>query len=167
MSLSALERQLSDMYVQMLCMMPGFTRTDVERTVSEAIAMCKQQGAAEGTADLPEDFGDRIIEAARMGEPKSKRIVDKARREGATDDNIREWWNLPDITRRMVLWSENIFRLSAFKHVKHNDGLSAEDAAARVHKMFPIYGDPEDTSKLSGGNRPLPHELRSRVDSYK
>jgi hypothetical protein len=164
---SAIERELRDIYVQMLCTLVGSSPTDAEQTVSDAIAMCKQQGIAEGTADLPDDFGDRMIEAARMGEPKSQRIVDKARREGATDDDIREWWNLPDLSRRMVLWSEDTFRYSVFLHAKNDDGLSAQDAAARVHKMFPIYGDPEDTSKLPGDNSPLPHELRGRVDSYK
>ena len=163
---SAIERELHNMYAQMLCMVPGYSPLDAEQAVSEAITMCKQQGAAEGTADLPEDFGDRLIEAARMGEPKSQRIVDKARRAGATDDDIKECWNLPDLSRRMVLWSENTFRYSVFLHAKNDEGLSAEDAAARVHKMFPIYGDPDDTSKLSGENRPLPHELRGRVDSY-
>jgi hypothetical protein len=164
---SAIEREIYQIYVQMLCMVAGYSPADAEQAVSEAIAMCKQQGAAEGTADLPEDFGDRVIEAARMGEPKSQRIVAKARREGATDDDIKEWWNLPDLSRRMVLWSENIFRYSVFLHAKNDDGLSAEDAAARVHKMFPIYGDPEDTSKLPSDNRPLPDELRGRVDSFK
>ena len=54
---SAIERELHDMYVQMLCMVAGYSPADAEQTVSEAIAMCKQQCAAEGTADLPEDLG--------------------------------------------------------------------------------------------------------------
>ena len=101
-----------------------------------------------------------------MGEPKIKRIVDKARHEGATDDDIKEYWNLPDLSRRMVVWSENNFRYLAFTQAK-DDGLSTDDAAAGVHKMFPIYGDPEDTSKLSGDNRPIPPELRGRVDLHR
>jgi hypothetical protein len=108
-----------------------------------------------------------LFEAARLGEPKSKRIIETARREGATDDDIREWWSLPDISRRMVLWSESVFRYSVFLHAKNDDGLLDKDAAAPVHMMFPTYGDPADTSKLPGENRPLPHELRGRVDSYR
>lgn len=162
-----IERELHDMYAQMLCTVAGYTPTQANQVVSEAIAACKREGKSEGTADLPGDFGDRMIDAARMGEPKSKRIVEMARREGCTDDDIKEWWNLPNLSGRMVLWSENLFRNSVFLHAIHDDGLSAEDAVARVHKMFPIYGDPEDTSKLSGKNRPLPHELRGRVDRYK
>lgn len=163
---TAIERELHELYTRMLESRLGWTPSEATRAVSGAIAACKREGKAEGTADLPEDFGDVLIVAAGSGEPKSKRIVDKARREGATDDDIREWWNLPDIARRMVLWSENIFRLAVFTHGKEEDGLSPEQAAARVHKMYPIYGDPEDTSKLTGENRPLSHELRGRVDSY-
>jgi hypothetical protein len=164
---SGIEHELQEMYAGMLCMLAGWTPKEAEQAVSEAIGMCKQQGKAGGTAHLPPDFGDRLIEAARTGEPKSKRIVEKAHGEGASEDDIREWWNLPDISRRMVLWSEDLFRYTVFLHARNDDGLSAEDAAARVHKMFPIYGDPEDASKLSGDNRPLPHEIRGRVDSYK
>lgn len=164
---AAIERQLRDWYAQMLSAVPGYTARQAEQQASEMIALCKQQGKAEGTTDLPADFGDRILQAARFGEAKSRRIVERARREGATDDDIREWWNLGDLARRMVLLSEDTFRISVFMHASEDDGLSPEDAAARVHKMFPIYGDPEDTSTLTGDNRPLPHELRGRIDAYR
>ena len=168
-SQAAIEREVRNIYTQMLCNFCGYTSTQAEQAMSEAIATCKQQGKSEGTADLPKDYGNLLVVAARMGEPKSQRIVERARREGATDDDIKEWWNLPDLCRRMVLWSENTFRYAAFLHAVDEDGLglSDESAAARVHKMFPFYGDPEDTSKLAGDNRPLPHELRGRVDMYK
>jgi len=32
--------------------------------------------------------------------------------------------------------------------------------------MYPMYGDPSDTRHTCGDDRPLPHELRSRVDRY-
>ena len=161
------ERQLHQLYAQMLGGLAGCTPEEADQMVSEAIAACKKQGKAQGKYDLPEDYGDRIVEAARIGEPKSRRIVERARQEGASDDDIKEWWNLPDLSRRMVIWSENIFRMSVFRHARSVDGLSAEQAAARVHKMYPSYRNPGDTTKLSGENRPLPHELRGRVDAYK
>lgn len=162
---SATERGLHEVYAQML-IVAGFSPQDADQSVSKAITMCKHQRVAEGTADLPENFGDRLIEAARMGHLKSQRIVDKARREGVTDEDVKEWLNLPDLSRRMVLWSENLFRYTVFLAAKEDEGLTSKDAAARVHKTFPMYGDPDDTSILSGENRPLPHELRGRVDSY-
>jgi len=162
-----LERELHRMYVEMLCGSLGLDRAEAEREVSNAIALCKEQGRAQGTSALPLDYGDRLLVAAMLGEPKSKRIVEKARNEGATDDDVREWWNLPDLSRRMVLWSENLFRYAVFCDAKHQNGLSDQDAAARVRAMFPMYGDPGDTKNARGEDRPLPHELRGRVDTYR
>jgi hypothetical protein len=33
--------------------------------------------------------------------------------------------------------------------------------------MFPMYGDPNDTTSTAGEDRPLPHELRGRIDEYR
>jgi hypothetical protein len=162
-----IERQIKVGYVELLHGRGIMSRTDAEKAVQDAIVMCKQQGAMERTDKLPRDFGDRILVAANAGEPKSKRIVEKARKEGANDEDIAEWWNMPDLCRHMVIWSENCFRHMVFLHALDDDQLSAELAAARVHKMFPIYGDPDDTSKLSEENRPIPHELRGRIDLYR
>jgi len=155
------------MYAEMLSILMGVDPAEADRQVWDMIAACKEQGKREGTDRLPANFGDLMIRAATLGEPKSKRIVEKARREGATDPDIREWWNLSDLERRMVLWSEDLFRYATFLHAMETDGLSPEEAAHRVHMMFPHYGDPDDTSKLPGENRPLPHELRGRVDAYR
>ena len=65
----------------------------------------------------------------------------------------------------MVVWSENIFRLTAFKHFR-KEGLSSEKAGEEIRRMFPIYGNPDDLRHTSGDDRPLPYELRGRVDSY-
>jgi len=163
---SALERQLYEIYSHMLIAV-GYKPKQAQRLASKAIRTLRRQGKIEGTADLPEDYGDRLIETADLGEPLSNKIVERARQEGATDDDIREWWNLPDLCRRMVLWSENIFRYSVFSHAIHCDGRTTEEAALRVHKMYPIYGQPDKFKTLTGENRPLPHELRGRVDAYK
>ena len=57
---------------------------------------------------------------------------------------------------------DNIFRTASFLKLK-DEGLSPDEAAERVRKSFPMYGNPEDTSKLSGADRLIPNELRDRV----
>ena len=42
-----------------------------------------------------------------------------------------------------------------------------EPSLAKVRVIFPMYGDPNDTTHTSGGDRPLRHELRGRVDRYR
>lgn len=38
---------------------------------------------------------------------------------------------------------------------------------AQVRRIVPMYGDPDDERHASGEDRPLPHEVRGRVDRYR
>lgn len=101
----SIERELEEMYSQMLSQLPtGMSLEQARKEVRKAIIVCKEQAMKEGTSDLPDNFGNLLIQAAESGDPKAKKIVDKARKEGATDEDIREFWNLNDLQRRMVLW---------------------------------------------------------------
>lgn len=163
---SEVERDLEDTYASVLSTIPGWSLRRVRAEVRKAIRMCKEQAQKEGTDRLPEGFGDWLIEAAGSGAPPAARIVERARREGARDADIREWWNLAEWQRRMVLWSEQAFRYAAYL-AGLEESLPHDAAMMRVRMTFPMYGDPEDTSRVSGDDRALPNELRARVDAYR
>lgn len=110
--------------------------------------------------------GDRLLGEARKGNPDAMRLVTKAQSEGATDADIREWWNFTQKQRQAVLDSEDQFRLAAFMHATES-GKDDNGAAAEVRRMFPMYGDPADETHTTGDDRPLPHELRGRVDRFR
>ncbi len=162
-----IEKGLEKLYSEMLSRLPtGMTFEQAHKEVKKAIQLCKRQATEEGTVNLPVNYGDLIIQAAEQGESGPQRIINKARKEGATDEDIKEFWNLIDLERRMVIWSENVFRYSVFLSARES-GMSADDAMLQVRKMYPTYGDPDDTSNTSGDDTPLPHELRGRVDAYR
>jgi hypothetical protein len=164
---SKIEKDLENMYAKLLTVFPtGMSRGEARKAVKEAIKDCRKRAREEGTDKLPSDYGDLLLAGEKGGHPGAKGIVEKARREGATDDDVREWWNLPDVARRLVLWSEEVFRLSVF-YTALDEGVSDDRAAERVRKMYPMYGDPDDTAHTSGDDRPLPPELRGRVDRYR
>ncbi|OIP13805.1 MAG: hypothetical protein AUJ99_00875 [Caldisericum sp. CG2_30_36_11] len=169
-SQSDIEKELGEMYSQMLSQLPtGMTLEYARREVKKAIELCKEQAIKEGTIDLPNNYGDLLIRAAESGDPNAKKIVDKARKEGATDEDIREFWNLNDLQRRMVIWSENLHRVAMASYLLR-PGLSKDEekkAAAKIRKTFPMYGDPDNTKVTSGDDRPLPHELRGKVDRWR
>ncbi len=162
---SNLEKELEELYTIQLVAY-GFIETEAREMVRMWILLSKEMGAKEGTDKLSGGFGEWLIVGARHGDAFGSKIVTQARAEGATDADIIEWWNLPDLGRRMVLWSEETFRFSVFKS-SIEEGLSADDAMARVRKMFPMYGDPTDTRHVSGEDRPLPNELRGRIDDFR
>jgi hypothetical protein len=161
-----IERELEETYTAFQQDLLGVPPAEARKLVRDVIASCKQKGQEEGTGNLREDFGDFLILQAREEMPVAARIVTKARNEGAKDDDISEWWNLHDLQRRMVLWSEEVFRYANFLSFL-DQGMDADEAMRRVRYMFPMYGDPNETTHVSGEDRLLPHELRGRVDRYR
>lgn len=162
-----IEKALFEMYTKMLSQIPvGMNEEQIHMEVKKAIVLCKEMSIKEGTYKLPNNYGDLLVKAAKNGDLKAQKIVVNARKEGAVDEDICEFWNLNDLQRRMVFWSENLFRYSSFLSFSEN-GLNPDDTMAKIRKMFPMYGNPEDTQHVSGDDRPLPHELRNRVDKYR
>ena len=159
-----IEEDMVEFYSQMLRhLYPSLD--EARNEVKKIIESCKEIAKKDGTDDLPENFGDLIMKGYESGDPKSKKLVEKACNEGATDEDIKKWWNLHDLERRMMISIDNIFRGSLFYKAK-DEGLSSDEAAERVRKTFPMYGNPEDTSKLTRDDRLIPHELRDRVNVY-
>ena len=161
-----MEHQLEDLYAETHHNLFGTPPAEARRMIRDVISKCKKQGIEEGTADLSENLGDILIAQAEEGTPAALRIVGKARNEGARDQDIAEWWNLHDLQRRMVVWSEEVFRYANFRSFLEQ-GLDADEAMRRVRRIFPMYGDPRDTTHVTGEDRPLPHDLRGRVDAYR
>lgn len=161
--LSPVELELQEMYVPMLQMM-GMPATEAKHTFEEMIKRAKAESEHEGTGNLPADFGDLLLKR----EPEDVNVqdmLDKKRREGVTDDDIRWWWNMHDIERRIMLQFDEISRFALYsKHLEA--GLSRDEASREVRKIFPFFGDPNDTQHASGEHRPLPCELKDRINTY-
>lgn len=134
-----------------------------QKDIRQAIGQCKKDSKREGTDDMPKYFGDHLISKAINGDEKSKRFIDKSKAGGANEDDIRHWWNLHDLERRIIKWEDNIFRILTFENYKQ-EGFSDQEAANNLRQTFPIYGDPTDESITKDEDRPLPDELHDRVN---
>ena len=161
------EKEILALYAKMFSELPtGMSRAQADEEWKKLIGVCKQQAVMEGTTDQPENFGDFVLKKYYSGHPFALKMIKTACDDGATIEDLRVFWNLPDLSRRMILMSENVFRVSEFLCMKER-GLPADRAMVEVRSKFPMYGNPEDTSKFSGDDRPLAHELRGRVDAYR
>ncbi len=160
------EAELEELYSKACVSYSGQSISEARRTVREAIKGCKEQAQQEGTDKLPENFGTLLTTKSKELRDMGFTIVQNARADGACDEDIEEWWNLHDLQRRMVIWNENALRYTNFISLREG-GLDADKAMVRVRAIFPMYGDPSDTTHTSGDDRPLRHELRDRVDRYR
>jgi hypothetical protein len=85
--------------------------------------------------------------------------------EGVREQDIEWWNNLSAQDKLSLLKQDEVTRMALYAKERY-EGKSPEEAAATVRKAHPIYGNPKDTSHTTGDDRPLPIELKDRVNSY-
>ena len=90
-------------------------------------------------------------------------LLQQLRAEGVTDSDYRWWWDLQPLERAVMLESDEAFMASALAQCRA-EGMSNDQAVARVRRTFPRFGNPSDPGDYaSSGDRPLPRELKNRV----
>jgi hypothetical protein len=159
-----IERLLEDQYVPTLQLL-GLSRAAAQQAFAKMIELARLQSKQEGTDKFQVGFGDYLVERATSG-GEVPSIVKKLRREGVNDEDIRWWWNMHDLERRMMLLVDDMSRTAVMMEAMNDKGQSRERGAASVRTMFPIFGDPDDTRHAQGDDRPLPFELKERINVY-
>lgn len=163
-SRSDYERQLEDTHAQMFQSMMGIPASEARRTARDMIRDAKEELKRSDAANLPRDYGDQLLQREST-DPSVKEQFAGKRQEGVTDADIRWWWNLPAIERVLM---EKVDGLQRYAICVKQSGEShtPEQAAVALRKVHPMYGDPADTSETTGDDRPLPYELKDRVNAY-
>lgn len=161
---SDIERQLEDTYVPMYVAGKGMSQSEARKAVRDLIQQAKEEAEKEGTTNIPKNFGDTLIDSEHK-EQKIKMMLEKRRKDGVKDEDIRWWWNMHDLERRLLTKNDESSHLALFIH-NMKEGRNSEESASLVKRYFPIFGDPDDTSTSSGDDRPLPHELKDRINIY-
>ncbi len=110
------------------------------------------------------NVGDTLLEKEKSSGQVNLNFENK-RKEGVRDEDIRWWFNLNDIERMMMLKIDEFHRLALFIKEKEKEKTD-DEASATVRKYHPIYGDLNDETHGSGDNRPLPLELKDRINIY-
>jgi len=139
---------------QQLGMPYGDARKRAEEFVQAGVA----EVVSRGWQNQPADCGDLMLKDEHTNKELAAYLTSR-RREGATDDDIRWWWNMPPLDRVLVEKSDEELCLSAFAMCMEK-GMEAADAAKYVFKANPKYGDLLDTDDP---DRPLPIELKRRI----
>lgn len=172
-----IEKALLDQYSQMMSMM-GMSSAEAKKMAGDMLDQAIEESKKEGTYYLPQNLGDIIFGDAGNDNPTIKKIAESIRQklskkkaEGVKDEDVRWWWNLNDIERRIMLKQDDISRMTLFmseleKSNEPSKEKAADKAAAKVRKFHPTYGDPDDTKHTTGDDRPLPYELKDRINIY-
>lgn len=125
----------------------------------------KEAAQREGTDLFPESFGEILLEREQTDEKVRNAFATK-RAEGVTDEDIALWWNMHDLERRLICKVDEMNRILLFNQLVQKNSMSEPEAAKLVAGRFPVYGDPEHRVLENEADRPLPYELKWRVNRY-
>lgn len=164
---SDIENKLRNTYIPLLQGRMRMSPSDAKNAFRDMLKLAKEESHKLGTLNLPQNFGDILLEAESIHE-KITSYLAKMRSEGVRDRDIRWWFNRHDVERKLILKIHDWLALARalFKTVKAEDGPSDEEVAKEVRKLHPIYGDSEDTRHTTGEDTPLPYPLMDRINTY-
>jgi len=173
-----IEKALFEKYSQIMTMTMDIPLSKAKEMTKDMINQAIEESKKEGTYYLPQNLGDIILENTKSDNPTINKIAKNIRQklpqkkaEGVREEDIIWWWNLNDIERRVMLKHDDIAKTSLFisklKEINEpSKEKAANIAASQVRKFHPTYGDPDDTTHTNGDDRPLPYELKDRVNIY-
>lgn len=168
-----IEKAMLDTYSQILSM-SGVPSSEAKKLTGDMLNQAIEQSKKEGTYDFPQNLGDIILGEADTDNLTIKKVAESIRQklprkkeEGVRDEDVRWWWNLSDVERRMML-AQDLAAKSTGMLAALEKGIatSPDEAIAIVIKIYPVYGNPDDTTHSSGDDRPLPYEIKDRVNIY-
>ncbi len=164
MKIKEIERQLRKQYLPVLVRDMGLSPAQARRHFKDLFKQITKDAKREGTFDLPLDMGDKLLEKEKTDE-KVKATIAKKRADGIRDEDIRWWWNMPDQARRMMNKIDEVFVYALYLKFTKDEGLSPKEANLKIWKTRPMFGNPDDVPEMKGADRPLPEELKDRVNT--
>jgi hypothetical protein len=160
-----MEKRLEPQYISFFQESMGMPE-EVARQIFKAFADEQKEAAHRDATDrLPETFGEILLERERTDETVRDAFLPK-RAEGVTDQDIAFWWNMHDLERRLICKVDEMNRILLFEKLMQNSGMTEPEAAGMVAKRFPIFGDPNHLVLKAEDDRPLPFELKWRVNRF-
>lgn len=158
------ENSLLDLYTGIWARMQQGSVDAARGEVAQWINEAKRDAKRDGDAALPRRYGE-ILLAGESTDPQIQARLAIKRAEGVRDAVIRWWWNLNYIERRLMLKIDNLSRMAVFIQELSAER-TPEDAARHIWKYFPNYGNEHEVSAGEGNDRPIPYELKDRVNTW-
>jgi hypothetical protein len=164
-------RRLQDIYVANY-ISRGMSKTQAKEHVEEMLQMAIYLSVDANTYNLPPNLGDIIVGNSTSKNDDIEKFADSIRqqidylnKEGVKEEDIRKYWNLNELERRMAQVEDNNSKTVIFIK-ERKSGKSVEEASKKVRKFLPIYGLPSDENQPEGDDQNLPVELKDRVNKY-
>lgn len=156
----------------------GFPRQQAKQMATEGVRQAINHCKKLGGYGIP-PLGRKILELEHTGSMPSEfvRRLEMARQDGATDDDIVQFWSLSAVEQETTDMIHNALKHTAClsfveqmsEKINPNDidiDILMRKGAEMVRKSMPVFGDSHDTYVITDDDRRLPIELRHRVMNF-
>jgi hypothetical protein len=159
------DQQLENTYINLLQTVLDMPSSEAKKTAGDMLEQARLESRREGTANLPQNLGDKFLESEATDETV-KSFLGKKRAEGVKDDDIRWWWNMDDMERRMVMKFDAMYMRIQLLKLSRESGLKEPEAMRMLRKNLPVFSITDDVSGPNSEDRPLPYELMDKANGY-
>jgi len=160
---NSLENKLFEIYVNHKINNVGMTKKEAESLVEEMLVQAKQKVKQSSEDKLLSNLGTLMLQNEK-NDPTHVNLHIK-RSEGVKDDDILWFWNMNPLERRMIEIDDELTKLVAFQNFVEK-GMTDKEAVKKMRKYFVYYGDPRDIQHVQGEDRPIPPELKNRINIW-
>ena len=130
----------------------------------EEMAFVKGIIAERGMFVVSEEYGSFLINN-RHSNPKIEAHLAKIETEGVREADILWLWNMSNLERLFMIRTTECIVGAKWLELRQQ-GMTADQAQHRSRQLNPVFGDPDDGSIASGVDRPLPVELKDRINIF-
>jgi hypothetical protein len=159
-----IKKEMEKAYIPQLMAVMDISLPQAQVTFIRLLEQARHESSDMGTANLPERYGNLLL-AQETDDDKIRSMLASRRKQGVRNEDIRWWWNMHDLERRMMLKVDEQRRTTEYLRYRQA-GLSKDEAGERVRTYYPTYGDPDSLSDVSPRDNHLPPELKRRIDRY-
>ena len=155
------EAELERDYVEMYMSTWDLPRADATALVRTMLSRVKTDLRA--SANQPSTLSGEEILANEKTSARLRDELAERRSDGVTDQDILWWHNMSLLEKGMIL-QDDLYNYLLFHHRKVDEGFSEDESEGLLPKHFVIYRD--ESNRLQGDDRPLPIELKDRINRY-
>ena len=111
------EKKLEKVYVPILMLQLKMPSRRAKKIFRQLIMQIKADLKSSDSKKLPENYGDILLEQEKIN-PEIKATLSQKRKEGVTDSDIKNWWNMPVLERTVSMVFENYFKGILYAHLR-------------------------------------------------
>ena len=112
-----MEKHIEDQYIFIFHEIVGMSTSQAKSVFHNIFQDAKKESLEKDSSGLSENVGDFILEKESSDE-KIRSIVAKKRNEGVRDQDIRWWFNMRDLERRILLKVDDVNICGLFTQLK-------------------------------------------------